>query len=111
MTSADPGPRELEERAAALYVPVRTGRVGCALRFFRQRDGRRCAVAFSSAERLTELLGPTQQFVRLSESALRALAEPLGAALVVDPRLISQPVAAAPPVPTPAHPDPVPSQR
>ncbi|WP_329560561.1 SAV_915 family protein [Kitasatospora sp. NBC_01266] len=107
MTSADPGPRELAERAAALYVPVRTGRAGHTLRLFRRRDGRRCAIAFSCPEQLTALLGPAHQFVRLSEPALRALTEPLRAALVLDPRLISQPITAPPP----AHPAPVPSQR
>jgi hypothetical protein len=82
-----------------LYVPVRNGRVGHTPRFFRHRDGDRCAVAFSSAEQLRRLLGPTQQFVRLSEDAVRALAEPLGAGLVVDPLLISRPVTPEPPDP------------
>lgn len=58
------------------------------LRLFRLHDGRRCAVGFSSARALAELLGPEQASAELSESALRALTAPLGVdTLVLDPRL------------------------
>ncbi|MFJ1708042.1 SAV_915 family protein [Kitasatospora sp. NPDC088346] len=119
MTSSEPAPAEpVEPRPVppvlpappvlpvpavlpVLHVPVGNGGNGGnarALRLFRQRDGGRCAVAFSSAAALTALLGPAQGAVRLSEPALRALAAPLGVtALVVDPQLVAP--AAAPPTP------------
>ncbi|GAA2785580.1 SAV_915 family protein [Kitasatospora sp. CM 4170] len=76
------------------HVPVTvTGRT-TALRLFRLRDGRRCAVGFASAEALTALLGPQQASVRLAEPALRALVTPLGVdTVVLDPRLVAPPVA------------------
>ncbi|AUY48516.1 SAV_915 family protein [Streptomyces sp. CB01881] len=75
------------------HVPVTvTGRT-TALRLFRLRDGRRCAVGFSSAAALTALLGPDQATTELGEPALRALAAPLGIdTLVLDPRLVAPPV-------------------
>ncbi|WP_405019879.1 SseB family protein [Kitasatospora sp. NBC_00070] len=93
MTSTTPAPQEPAERRTVLHVPVRSTGAGFALRLFRQRDGSRCAVAFSSPDRLAALLGADQRSVPLAEAALRALAEPLGAtALVVDPRLVAGPV-------------------
>ncbi|MED7952646.1 SAV_915 family protein [Streptomyces sp. BE303] len=76
------------------HVPVTvTGRT-TALRLFRLRDGRRCAVGFSSAGALAGLLGAGQAAVELGEPALRALTAPLGVdELVLDPRLVAQPVA------------------
>ncbi|GAA1392198.1 hypothetical protein GCM10009639_23260 [Kitasatospora putterlickiae] len=75
------------------HVPVTvTGRT-TSLRLFRLRDGRRCAVGFSSAGALAELLGPEQAAVELGEPALRALTAPLGVdELVLDPRLVASPV-------------------
>ncbi|HJD82184.1 SAV_915 family protein [Kitasatospora aureofaciens] len=81
------------------HVPVTTNATGSTttLRLFRTRDGRRCAVGFSSPEALAALLGPEQAYTELGEPALRALTSPLGVdTLVLDPRLV------APPVPTPA---------
>ncbi|WP_344531392.1 SAV_915 family protein [Streptomyces albiaxialis] len=55
-------------------------------RLFRTPWGGRTAVGFTSEGRLTAVLGGGQSFVRLSEAALRALAEPLGGVgLTVDP--------------------------
>ncbi|MGW4897164.1 SAV_915 family protein [Kitasatospora sp. NPDC004240] len=73
------------------HVPVMDdGSAARRLRFFRLRDGRRCAIGFSSAEALTELLGPGQAIAELSEPALRALTDPLGVhTLVLDPRLVA----------------------
>ncbi|MGW2545767.1 SAV_915 family protein, partial [Kitasatospora sp. NPDC001574] len=52
------------------HVPVTvTGRT-TALRLFRLRDGRRCAVGFSSAGALAGLLGAGQAAVELGEPAL-----------------------------------------
>ncbi|WP_327683562.1 SAV_915 family protein [Kitasatospora sp. NBC_00458] len=81
-------------RVVVWHVPVTvTGRT-TALRLFRLRDGRRCAVGFSSAAALTDLLGAGQAAVELGEPALRALTAPLGVRdLVLDPRLVAPPVA------------------
>ncbi|MER5350171.1 SAV_915 family protein [Kitasatospora sp. NPDC002551] len=80
-------------RVVVWHVPVTvTGRT-TSLRLFRLRDGRRCAVGFSSAGALAELLGPEQATVELGEPALRALTAPLGIdELVLDPRLVASPV-------------------
>ncbi|MFE7130711.1 SAV_915 family protein [Streptomyces sp. NPDC057638] len=68
------------------YVPVRPGSTGFQLRFMRTPVGARTAVAFTSRERLTAVLGSRQSWVRLAEPALRTLAEPLGVTTVtVDP--------------------------
>ncbi|MEV4613220.1 SAV_915 family protein [Kitasatospora sp. NPDC049258] len=97
MTCTDTAPKEPAEPRPVLHVPVRATADGYALRLFKQRDGSRCAVAFTSAAALAGLLGPAQQSVRLAEPALRALATPLGAVdLVVDPQLVAPPVAPAP---------------
>lgn len=97
MTRTDTAPKEPEEPRPVLYVPVRSTGAAFALRLFKQRDGSRCAVAFTSAAALTALLGPAQRSIRLAEPALRALATPLGAtALVVDPLLTAPPVTAPP---------------
>ncbi|MFF3068079.1 SAV_915 family protein [Kitasatospora sp. NPDC057904] len=92
------------------HVPVTVNHLGHgtgstnALRLFRLRDGRRCAVGFSTPEALTALLGPDQAHTELGEAALRELTAPLGVdALVLDPRLVAPPVAvpAAQPAPAP----------
>ncbi|MEU1290690.1 SAV_915 family protein [Kitasatospora sp. NPDC005856] len=98
------------------HVPVTTSGTGSttALRLFRLRDGRRCAVGFSSPEALVALLGPDQAHTELGEPALRALTAPLGIdALVVDPRLVAPSVTvpaatqpAAPLAPAPICPAP-----
>ncbi|MER8029828.1 SAV_915 family protein [Streptomyces bauhiniae] len=72
--------------AGPLYVPVRPGFSGCAVRYFRTPLGGRTAVGFTSENRLTGTLGPGQAWVRLGEPALRALAAALGVTtLTVDP--------------------------
>ncbi|MCB5183347.1 SAV_915 family protein [Streptomyces antimicrobicus] len=111
---------EPEERVPAglLHVPVRPGRSAVVLRMFRTPLGERTAVGFTAPELLAATLGPQQPWIRLSASALRELAEPLGATLVtVDPTLsapaahpaafAAAPVAPAPPVrPAPTAPAP-----
>ncbi|MER7844392.1 SAV_915 family protein [Kitasatospora sp. NPDC096077] len=77
------------------HVPVNTTGTGSttALRLFRMRDGRRCAIGFSSPEGLAALLGPEQAYTELGEAALRTLISPLGVdTLVFDPRLVAPPV-------------------
>ncbi|WP_328492113.1 hypothetical protein OHS59_04680 [Streptomyces sp. NBC_00414] len=93
--SEDPEPSELVP-AGLLFVPVRSGPAGCTARFFRTPLGGRTAVGFTSAAKLTAMLGTEQARIRLSEPALRALAAPLGiTALTVDPRLSAPPAAPA----------------
>ncbi|GAA0268123.1 hypothetical protein GCM10010302_02330 [Streptomyces polychromogenes] len=83
----DPEPEE-RVPAGLLYVPVRPGAGEVALRLFRTPLGARTAVGFTRAERLAAVLGAGHPWIRLSEPALRALAEPLGATpLTVDPTL------------------------
>ncbi|MER5602735.1 SAV_915 family protein [Streptomyces sp. NPDC002265] len=73
--------------AGPLYVPVRPGRSGCSARLFRTPLGDRTAVGFTSERKLTATLGPGQAWIRLAESALRALTAPLGVtAVTVDPQ-------------------------
>ncbi|WP_051710602.1 SAV_915 family protein [Streptomyces sp. NRRL S-350] len=90
------------------HVPVTISGTGSttALRLFRLRDGRRCAVGFSSPGALAALLGPDQASAEFGEPALRALVAPLGVdTLVLDPRLVAPPAAppaAAPPAAAPA---------
>ncbi|MEJ8642046.1 SAV_915 family protein [Streptomyces sp. MS1.HAVA.3] len=63
---------------------------------FRTPLGTRTAVGFTSADRLAATLGAAQPWIRLSEAALRAMAEPLGASLLtVDPTLTAPPAAAS----------------
>ncbi|MFF3645128.1 SAV_915 family protein [Streptomyces sp. NPDC002564] len=87
----EPGP------AGPLFVPVRPGPAGCVARLFRTPVGGRTAVAFTTPQRLTAALGARQEWIRLSEPALRALTVPLGVGEVtVDPRFAAQPVGAPP---------------
>ncbi|MDY0812791.1 SAV_915 family protein [Kitasatospora purpeofusca] len=82
-------------RVVVWHVPVTVIGRTASLRLFRLRDGRRCAVGFSSAAALAELLGPEQAAVELGEPALRALTAPLGVdEFVLDPRLVAAPVVA-----------------
>ncbi|WP_328886513.1 SAV_915 family protein [Streptomyces sp. NBC_00316] len=101
----DPEPSE-RFPAGPLFVPVRPGPAGCAARFFRTPLGGRTAVGFTSERGLTATLGAEQAWIRLSEPALRALAEPLGVTTVtVDPLLSAPaPVPAEPVVLTPKRP-------
>lgn len=76
-----------------LYVPLSEAACAVSLRFFRDRGGERCAVGFTTEQRLTALLGPHQRYYRLSEHSVRALARERGVtALVVDPGLVAAPV-------------------
>ncbi|MCF3177515.1 MULTISPECIES: SAV_915 family protein [Streptomyces] len=84
----DPEPVE-PVPAGLLCVPVRSGPAGCTARLFRTPLGGRTAVGFTSPQRLAAVLGGGQPWVRLSEAALRALAEPVGVTvLTVDPGFV-----------------------
>jgi len=76
--------------AARLFVPLHDAACGVSLRLFRGRDGSRCAVGFTTTERLVSMLGTQQRYYRLTEHAVRALARERGAhALIVDPGLVA----------------------
>jgi SseB protein N-terminal domain len=99
-----------------LFAPVQEAACGFTLRMFRERDGSRCAVAFTSEARLKAVLGSRQRWVPLAESALRELSRPLGVGtLVVDPNLVAAPVRATTPAVAVPQPQPdrdrVPSRR
>ncbi|MFC8824664.1 SAV_915 family protein [Streptomyces sp. NPDC057137] len=102
LEDADP---EERKPAGPLYVPVRLGSAGGQqLRFMRTPLGARTAVGFTSARRLTAAFGARQPYIRLAETCLRALSEPLGVVLVtVDPQLAAPPVVHGTPAPTPTH--------
>ncbi|MGW7428891.1 SAV_915 family protein [Streptomyces sp. NPDC054861] len=88
----DPEP-EKPAPTGPLYVPVRSGTgPETVIRLFRTPLGARTAVAFTTTDRLTAVLGEAQPYIRLSESVLRGLCEPVGVSVVtLDP---------APPAPT-----------
>ncbi|WP_405778396.1 SAV_915 family protein [Streptomyces sp. NBC_00859] len=90
----DPEPDE-RVPAGPLYVPVRPGPAGVSLRLFRSPLGVRTAVAFTGPALLAATLGRGQAWIVLSESALRATAEPLGVT-----RMTLDPVLTAPAVRT-----------
>jgi hypothetical protein len=112
MSSSQPAedaePLEQGPAGHCLFVPVRSGPLGSAARFFRTPLGGRTEVAFTTEQRLVRTLGPAQEWIRLSEPALRALAAPLGVtALRIDPRL-SAPAAHRAAEPEPASDVPAP---
>jgi hypothetical protein len=96
LLAEDPEPSE-PVPAGPLFVPVRPGPVGCTARFFRTPLGGRTAVGFTTERQLVATLGADQEWIMLSEHALRALATPLGvAALTVDPQFAAPAPAATP---------------
>lgn len=104
----DPEPEE-PVPAGLLYVPVRPGAAEVAVRMFRTPLGARTAVGFTGPELLATVLGAEQPCIRLSEQALRAMAEPLGIELLtVDPTFTAPAVTR--PVPG-VSPTTVPDQR
>ncbi|MFB7666131.1 SAV_915 family protein [Kitasatospora sp. NPDC056138] len=102
MTSTETAPEEPDDHTAR-YVPVRTVGGVTVLRFFRRRDGSRCAGAFSSAADAHELLGPAQELIELAIPALREMIAPLGVrTIVLDPKLVAPAVTDTPPRPVTA---------
>ncbi|MEV3987543.1 SAV_915 family protein [Streptomyces sp. NPDC049837] len=99
----DPEPSE-PVPAGPLYVPVRPGPLGFAVRLFRTPPGGRTAVGFTTEHRLAAALGPHQAWIRLARPALRTLTAPLGVTTVtVNPRFtapavtgLGEPAAAVP---------------
>ena len=78
--------------AGRLYTPMVEAGCGLRLALFRDRHGVRCAVGFSSAERLERVLGPGYTAMPLARRVVHELA----AAREVDEILIDPVFAAAP---------------
>ncbi|MEV8531520.1 SAV_915 family protein [Streptomyces sp. NPDC051211] len=95
----DPEPEE-QVPAGLLYVPVRPDGAEVAIRMFRTPLGERTAAGFTGPDRLAATLGAGQPWVRLSESALRGMAEPLGVALLTIDPVFSAPAVTPLPAPT-----------
>jgi hypothetical protein len=92
----DPEPSD-QHPAGPLFVPVRPGPSGQAVRIFRTPLGSRTAVGFTSVRQLTSTLGREQTWIKLAEPALRTLVTPLGVTLVtVDPQFLAPSPAPAP---------------
>lgn len=96
-----------------LVVPV-TGSETLALRIGRLPTGERVGIAFTSENRLTQVMGAGQRWIHLSEMATKAMLAPLGIARVqVDPGLIAPGVTPAAPFtdPRPVRTPVVPATR
>lgn len=62
---------------------------GASFRLARRPDGVRVVVAFTTAERLGEVMGPRQGWTRCCAGAAHAMLEPLGVTQIcVDPELV-----------------------
>lgn len=86
-----------------LYVSLRDAACGVSLRLFRDRGGERCAVGFTRLESMVELLGPDQQYYRLTARSVRELAGQRDVTrLIVDPVLVAAPVHDITPIAEPA---------
>ncbi|OLZ62552.1 hypothetical protein AVW11_22750 [Streptomyces amritsarensis] len=92
----DPEPEE-RVPAGPLFVPVRPGTAEAVLRMYRTPLGDRTAVGFTRPDLLAATLGAGHPWIRLSESALRALAAPLGGyRLTIDPTFTAPAVTPVP---------------
>ncbi|MFE9933102.1 hypothetical protein [Streptomyces sp. NPDC005533] len=74
----DPEPDE-RVPAGPPYAPVRSGRAEVRVRLFPTPPAARTAVGSAGAEQSAATLGAGHLWIRLPESALRALVEPIGA--------------------------------
>jgi hypothetical protein len=78
-----------------MVVPVRTKAGAASLRCGRLPNGERVGIAFTTADRLTEVMGADQPFIHLHERALKAMLAPLGVTRVqVDPGVVAAPLTA-----------------
>jgi hypothetical protein len=82
----------------SFFVPVRTSKAGTlALQTGRLLTGERIGLAFTSEATLLLTLGPSQQWIRLDEEALKDMLAPLGVEHVrVDPRPAGELVSGGP---------------
>jgi hypothetical protein len=80
------------------FVPARTSKAGTlALQTGRLLTGERIGLAFTSEASLLLTLGPSQQWIRLDERALKDMLAPLGVEHVrVDPRPAGELVSGGP---------------
>jgi hypothetical protein len=61
-----------------------------SLRCGRLPTGERVGIAFTTEERLTETMGPGQEWIHLHERALRAMLRPLGVTRIqMDPNVLA----------------------
>jgi hypothetical protein len=75
-----------------LVIPV-SGSETVSLRSGRLPTGERVGIAFSTESRLRQVMGASQRWILISESAMKAMLAPLGIVRVqVDPGLIAPPV-------------------
>ncbi|MFJ2592498.1 SAV_915 family protein [Streptomyces erythrochromogenes] len=92
----DPEPEE-RVPAGPLHVPVRPGTAEVVPRMFRTPLGDRTAVGFTRPDLPATTLGRGHPRIRPSESALRALAAPLGGCrLTIDPTFTAPAVTPVP---------------
>lgn len=70
-----------------LLVPVQASKTGAlAVRIGRLPSGERVGLAFTSESAVTQMLGPSQQWIHLAARTLAALLAPLGVEqITVDP--------------------------
>ncbi len=77
--------------AGPLFIPVRPGPSWNVMCMFRTPLGARTVIGFTSERRLIATLGSEQPWIRLAESALRALTVSLGVATItVDPQFTAR---------------------
>ncbi|HUN37867.1 MAG TPA: SAV_915 family protein [Trebonia sp.] len=86
-------------------VPVRTTSAGSlALRTGRLLTGERIGLAFTSEASLLLAMGPSQQWARLGQGAMRDMLAPLGISHIrIDPHPIRELEAGRPGQPGPGH--------
>jgi hypothetical protein len=78
------------DTVSLLVVPVRIRSGMAAIRCGRLPTGQPVGVAFTSEGRLASVMGAGQPWIRLTESAMKEMLEPLGVTRIqVDPGLIA----------------------
>jgi hypothetical protein len=81
----------MDETSHTYCVPVRAVNDTAALvvQTGRLPRGPRVGIAFTEPDRLAAAMGPSQRWIRLSASALRAMLKPLGVSIIqMDPILV-----------------------
>ena len=78
------------DTVSLLVVPVRIRSGMAAIRCGRLPTGQPVGVAFTSEGRLASVMGAGQPWIRLTESAMKEMLEPLGVTRIqIDPGLIA----------------------
>ncbi|WP_328522303.1 SAV_915 family protein [Kribbella sp. NBC_00359] len=79
------------------FVPVHSTGAAAALQTGRLPDGRRVGIAFTTLAKLRAATGPRQEWMRLTEAALRETLAPLGVTRIqLDPVLVGPDVSSRP---------------